>query len=178
MNGAEILIKTAVKAGIKVCFTNPGTTELPLVCALDSVAGAAGNYVYFEATKKIQLEVTTGNALANSMENANVFPSMVIQMVAIGEESGALDTIHVLALGQKIFFSIYVFLPHAHNHLCPVKLDRPGRRTAARPIAHPYINIVCHRAGCSILRVLVFLVNCTVVLAPNPDIVAYVHRPS
>jgi len=65
---------------------------VPLVEALDSVAGAAGNYVYFEATKKIQLEVTTGNALANSMENANVFPSMVIQMVAIGEESGALDS--------------------------------------------------------------------------------------
>ena len=65
---------------------------VPLVEALDSVAGAAGNYVYFESTKKIQLEVTTGNALANSMENANVFPSMVIQMVAIGEESGALDS--------------------------------------------------------------------------------------
>ncbi len=65
---------------------------VPLVEALDSVAGAAGNHVYFEATKKIQLEVTTGNALANSMENANVFPSMVIQMVAIGEESGALDS--------------------------------------------------------------------------------------
>lgn len=65
---------------------------VPLVEALDSVAGAAGNYVYFEATKKIQLEVTTGNALANSMENTNVFPSMVIQMVAIGEESGALDS--------------------------------------------------------------------------------------
>lgn len=65
---------------------------VPLVEALDSVAGAAGNYVYFEATKKIQLEVTTGNALANSMENTNVFPSMVIQMVSIGEESGALDS--------------------------------------------------------------------------------------
>lgn len=65
---------------------------VPLVEALDSVAGAAGNYVYLEATKKIQLEVTTGNALANSMENANVFPSMVIQMVSIGEESGALDS--------------------------------------------------------------------------------------
>ncbi|TDI73815.1 MAG: type II secretion system F family protein [Betaproteobacteria bacterium] len=65
---------------------------VPLVEALDSVAGAAGNYVYFEATKKIQLEVTTGNALASSMENTNVFPSMVIQMVTIGEESGALDS--------------------------------------------------------------------------------------
>jgi len=65
---------------------------VPLVEALDSVAGAADNYVYFEATKKIQLKVTAGNALASSMENANVFPGMVIQMFTIGEESGALDS--------------------------------------------------------------------------------------
>ena len=64
---------------------------VPLVEALDSVAGAAGNYVYFEATKKIQKEVSTGTSLTVAMTNANVFPSMVIQMVAIGEESGALD---------------------------------------------------------------------------------------
>ena len=64
---------------------------VPLVEALDSVAGAAGNHVYFEATKKIQKEVSTGTSLTVAMTNANVFPSMVIQMVAIGEESGALD---------------------------------------------------------------------------------------
>jgi len=64
---------------------------VPLVESLDSVAGAAGNYVYYEATKRIQTEVSTGTGLTVSMGNANVFPSMVLQMVAIGEESGALD---------------------------------------------------------------------------------------
>ena len=65
---------------------------VPLVESLDSVAGAAGNYVYYDATKKIQLEVSTGNSLMASMTDANVFPNMVIQMVAIGEESGSLDS--------------------------------------------------------------------------------------
>jgi len=65
---------------------------VPLVESLDSVAGAAGNYVYYEATKKIQQEVSSGTALTASMTNANVFPPMVLQMVAIGEESGALDS--------------------------------------------------------------------------------------
>ncbi len=65
---------------------------VPLVESLDSVAGAAGNYVYYEATKKIQLEVSTGNSLMASMTESNVFPNMVIQMVAIGEESGSLDS--------------------------------------------------------------------------------------
>jgi len=64
---------------------------VPLVEALDSVAGAAGNYVYYEATKRIQAEVSTGTGLTVSMQNTNVFPSMVLQMTAIGEESGALD---------------------------------------------------------------------------------------
>jgi type IV pilus assembly protein PilC len=64
---------------------------VPLVEALDSVAGAAGNYVYYEATKRIQSEVSTGTGLTVAMQNSNVFPSMVLQMTAIGEESGALD---------------------------------------------------------------------------------------
>lgn len=64
---------------------------VPLVDALDSVAGAAGNDVYYQATKEIQTEVSTGNSLMSSMEKTEVFPSMVVQMVAIGEESGALD---------------------------------------------------------------------------------------
>jgi type IV pilus assembly protein PilC len=64
---------------------------VPLVESLDSVAGASGNYVYFEATKKVQAEVSTGTGLTVSMQNAQVFPSMVLQMCAIGEESGALD---------------------------------------------------------------------------------------
>jgi type IV pilus assembly protein PilC len=65
---------------------------VPLVEALDSVAGAAGNAVYYEATKRIQTEVSTGTSLTIAMQNANCFPSMCIQMATIGEESGALDS--------------------------------------------------------------------------------------
>ena len=64
---------------------------VPLVEALESVAGAAGNYEYYVATKKIQSEVATGSSLTSSMQGAEVFPSMVIQMVQIGEEAGSLD---------------------------------------------------------------------------------------
>jgi type IV pilus assembly protein PilC len=64
---------------------------VPLVEALDSVGGAAGNAVYLDATRKIQNEVSTGTSLTSAMQNANVFPNMVTQMVAIGEESGSLD---------------------------------------------------------------------------------------
>ncbi|MBL8528497.1 MAG: type II secretion system F family protein [Burkholderiales bacterium] len=64
---------------------------VPLVEALDSVAGASGNYVYFVATKRIQQEVSTGVSLTQSMQNSEVFPNMVLQMVAIGEEAGSLD---------------------------------------------------------------------------------------
>lgn len=65
---------------------------VPLVEALDSVGGASGNAVYLDATIKIQTEVTTGTSLTVAMQNAGVFPTMVTQMVAIGEESGALDS--------------------------------------------------------------------------------------
>ena len=65
---------------------------VPLVEALDSVAGAAGNRVYYDATKRIQSEISTGTSLTVAMQNADVFPSMVLQMSAIGEESGALDS--------------------------------------------------------------------------------------
>jgi len=64
---------------------------VPLVEALSSVAGAAGNYEYYVATKKIQSEVSTGASLTSSMQGADVFPSMVIQMTMIGEEAGSLD---------------------------------------------------------------------------------------
>ncbi|QWT47485.1 type II secretion system F family protein [Azospira inquinata] len=64
---------------------------VPLVEALDSVGGASGNYVYKVATAKIQSEVSTGTSLTAAMQNASIFPNMVVQMVAIGEESGALD---------------------------------------------------------------------------------------
>jgi len=62
-----------------------------LVEALESVAGAAGNVVYFNATKQIQREVSGGSGLTVSMENTQLFPSMVLQMVSIGEEAGSLD---------------------------------------------------------------------------------------
>ena len=64
---------------------------VPLVESLDSVAGAAGNAVYFNATKVIQREVSTGNGLTASMQSTELFPSMVLQMCAIGEEAGSLD---------------------------------------------------------------------------------------
>lgn len=65
---------------------------VPLVESLDSVAGAAGNAVYYEATKSIQVDVSTGSSLMAAMTATEVFPNMVIQMVAIGEESGSLDS--------------------------------------------------------------------------------------
>jgi type IV pilus assembly protein PilC len=65
---------------------------VPLVEAFDSVAGAAGNAVYADATKAIQRDVTSGVSLTVAMQNTNVFPSMVLQMVAIGEESGSIDS--------------------------------------------------------------------------------------
>ena len=65
---------------------------VPLVESLDSVGGASGNSVYADATKKIQTDVTTGVSLTVAMQNVAIFPNMVTQMVSIGEESGALDT--------------------------------------------------------------------------------------
>ncbi len=74
---------------------------VPLVEALDSVGGASGNSVYADATSRIQQEVSTGTSLTNAMTNANVFPSMVIQMVAIGEESGSID--HMLGKSADFY---------------------------------------------------------------------------
>ena len=65
---------------------------VPLVDALDSVAGATGNVVYRDAVIKIRDDVSSGTQLQVSMKSTGVFPSMAVQMVAIGEESGALDT--------------------------------------------------------------------------------------
>jgi type IV pilus assembly protein PilC len=65
---------------------------VPLVEALDSVGGASGNQVFVEGTQKIRAEVSSGTALTLAMQNAGLFPNMVLQMAAIGEESGALDS--------------------------------------------------------------------------------------
>jgi type IV pilus assembly protein PilC len=74
---------------------------VPLVEALDSVGGASGNYVYQAATTKIQQEVSTGTALTVAMTNANLFPSMVLQMCSIGEESGSID--HMLGKAADFY---------------------------------------------------------------------------
>jgi type IV pilus assembly protein PilC len=74
---------------------------VPLVEALDSVGGASGNSVYAIATQKIQQEVSTGTSLTAAMTNANVFPSMVLQMCAIGEESGSID--HMLGKAADFY---------------------------------------------------------------------------
>jgi type IV pilus assembly protein PilC len=74
---------------------------VPLVEALDSVGGASGNSVYESATQKIQQEVSTGTSLTAAMTNANVFPSMVLQMCAIGEESGSID--HMLGKAADFY---------------------------------------------------------------------------
>jgi len=64
---------------------------VPLVESLDAVGGASGNAVYAAGTKRIQTEVSTGTSLTNAMGNTNLFPTMVLQMTQIGEESGSLD---------------------------------------------------------------------------------------
>ncbi len=65
---------------------------VPLVEALESVAGATGNIVYEIAVMKMRDEVSTGQRLQRAMENAAIFPNMVVQMIAVGEEAGSLDT--------------------------------------------------------------------------------------
>jgi type IV pilus assembly protein PilC len=86
----EVIRKAAIARWARTLSTM-FAAGVPLVESLDSVAGAAGNYVYYEATKKVQNEVSTGTALTTAMTNTGVFPSMVLQMTAIGEESGSLD---------------------------------------------------------------------------------------
>ncbi len=86
----EILKKASIARWCRTLSTM-FAAGVPLVESLDSVAGAAGNYVFYEATKKVQNEVSTGTGLTVAMGNSGVFPSMVLQMVAIGEESGSLD---------------------------------------------------------------------------------------
>ncbi|MCX7673062.1 MAG: type II secretion system F family protein [Thiobacillaceae bacterium] len=86
------LIEKATVARWARTFSSMFAAGVPMVEALDAVAGAAGNAVFAEATQKIRTDVATGASLAASLQAARVFPNMLIQMVAIGEESGALDT--------------------------------------------------------------------------------------
>ncbi|MEW6678804.1 MAG: type II secretion system F family protein [Pseudomonadota bacterium] len=86
------LIEKATVSRWARTFSSMFSAGVPMVEALDSVAGASGNIVFEEATLKIKNEVAKGASLAMTLQQAGVFPNMLIQMVAIGEESGSLDT--------------------------------------------------------------------------------------
>ena len=86
----DLLVKSSIARWTRTLSTM-FAAGVPLVDALDSVGGAAGNYVYEQGTLAIKNEVSTGNNLTSSMEASGLFPTMVTQMVAIGEESGQLD---------------------------------------------------------------------------------------
>ena len=96
-----VLINKSVIARWTRTLSTMFAAGVPLVEALDSVAGAAGNAVYAEATTKIQRDVSTGSALTTAMQGTGVFPNMVIQMTSIGEESGSLD--HMLAKAAEFY---------------------------------------------------------------------------
>ena len=85
------LVRKSVVARWTRTLSTMFAAGVPLVESLESVGGAAGNHVYKVATRQIQNEVSTGTNLATAMQNTDLFPNMVIQMVSIGEESGALD---------------------------------------------------------------------------------------
>ena len=87
----DLIRKSAIARWTRTLSTT-FAAGVPLVEALESVAGAAGNHEYFSATRRIQGEVATGSSLNSAMQGTDVFPNMVIQMVAIGEEAGSLDT--------------------------------------------------------------------------------------
>jgi type IV pilus assembly protein PilC len=86
-----ILVKSAIARFARTLSTM-FAAGVPLVEAMGSVAGATGNIVYEEAVMRMKDEVATGQRLQRAMENTGLFPNMVIQMIAVGEESGALDT--------------------------------------------------------------------------------------
>ncbi|EPF2890342.1 type II secretion system F family protein, partial [Pseudomonas aeruginosa] len=85
-----ILYKSAIARYARTLSTT-FAAGVPLVEALDSVSGATGNVVFKNAVTKIKQDVSSGMQLNFSMRTTNVFPSMAIQMAAIGEESGSLD---------------------------------------------------------------------------------------
>ena len=87
-----VIVRKSVMARWTRTLATMFAAGVPLVESLDSVGGAAGNVVYKIGTKQIQSDVSTGTSLTSSMQNSQLFPNMVVQMVAIGEESGALDS--------------------------------------------------------------------------------------
>ena len=86
----EILRKATIARWTRTLSTM-FAAGVPLVESLDAVAGASGNALYAAGTRKIQTDVATGTSLTNAMTNTNLFPTMVLQMTQIGEESGSLD---------------------------------------------------------------------------------------
>jgi type IV pilus assembly protein PilC len=86
----SILVKAAIARFARTLSTM-FSAGVPLVEALQSVAGATGNIVYEKAVLAMRDEVSTGQRLQRAMENTGLFPNMVIQMIAVGEESGSLD---------------------------------------------------------------------------------------
>lgn len=96
----DLLYKSAVARWTRTLSTM-FAAGVPLVEALDSVGGASGNAVFAEATEKIQRDVSTGTALTTSMQTTGIFPTMVLQMAAIGEESGSLD--HMLSKSAEFY---------------------------------------------------------------------------
>lgn len=86
-----ILVKAAIARFARTLSTM-FSSGVPLVEALESVAGATGNIIYEKAVMDMKDEVSTGQRLQRSMENTGLFPNMVIQMIAVGEESGSLDS--------------------------------------------------------------------------------------
>jgi type IV pilus assembly protein PilC len=86
-----ILVKSAIARFARTLATM-FAAGVPLVEAMQSVAGATGNIVYEEGTMRMKDEVATGQRLQRAMENTGLFPNMVVQMIAVGEESGSLDT--------------------------------------------------------------------------------------
>lgn len=96
----DLLYKSAVARWTRTLSTM-FAAGVPLVEALDSVGGASGNAVFAEATEKIQRDVSTGAALTTSMQATGIFPTMVLQMASIGEESGSLD--HMLSKSAEFY---------------------------------------------------------------------------
>jgi type IV pilus assembly protein PilC len=96
----DLLYKSAIARWTRTLSTM-FAAGVPLVEALDSVGGASGNAVFSEATEKIQRDVSTGAALTTSMQSTGIFPTMVLQMASIGEESGSLD--HMLSKAAEFY---------------------------------------------------------------------------
>lgn len=86
------IVNNAVVARFSRTLATTFAAGVPLVDALQSVSGAAGNAVYKQAIDRIRIDVTSGQSLYMSIKMTGLFPSMLLQMVSIGEESGALDT--------------------------------------------------------------------------------------